>query len=78
MRTINVYEAKASFNGLLSRVEAGETIVIARNGSPIAELGPLRTPHRPVVFGDLRGAVRIHDGFDSWGDQDEHDWFGGE
>lgn len=35
---INVYEAKTQLSKLLERVEAGEEIVIARNGRPVATL----------------------------------------
>jgi len=73
---VNVYEAKAAFSKLLSRAEAGETIIIARNGTPVAQFGPISTPHRPVVFGDLRGRIRISEDFDSWTEQDERDWYG--
>jgi antitoxin (DNA-binding transcriptional repressor) of toxin-antitoxin stability system len=76
MATVNVYEAKSSFSRLLSRAEAGETIVLARNGKPVAQLGPIVARPRPVVFGDLRGRVRISDDFDDWGGQDELDWYG--
>ena len=76
MTTVNVYQAKSSFSRLLASAEAGETIVIARNGRPIAQVGPIQTPNRPVVFGDLRGRVRIPEDFDAWTDQDERDWYG--
>jgi antitoxin (DNA-binding transcriptional repressor) of toxin-antitoxin stability system len=73
---VNVYEAKSSFSRLLSRAEAGETVVLARNGRPVAQLGPIVARTRPVVFGDLRGRVRIGDDFDEWSGQDEVDWYG--
>jgi antitoxin (DNA-binding transcriptional repressor) of toxin-antitoxin stability system len=73
---VNVYEAKSSFSRLLSRAEAGETLVLARNGKPVAQLGPIVARSRPVVFGDLRDRVRLHDDFDEWSDQDEADWYG--
>lgn len=39
---LNVHEAKTRFSRLLERVEQGESIVIARNGKPVAELVPIR------------------------------------
>lgn len=36
MGTMNVHEAKSSFRQLMAKAERGETIVIARNGEPIA------------------------------------------
>ena len=41
MESINVYEAKTQLSRLLERVEAGEEIVIARAGTPVARLVPL-------------------------------------
>jgi prevent-host-death family protein len=41
MRTVNVHEAKTTLSRLLEEVEGGESIVIARNGKPIAELKPI-------------------------------------
>lgn len=38
MRTVNVHEAKTTLSRLLEEVERGETVIIARNGKPIAEL----------------------------------------
>ena len=35
---VNVHDAKTSLSQLLARVEAGEDIVIARNGKPVARL----------------------------------------
>jgi prevent-host-death family protein len=41
MKTVNVHEAKTNFSSLLARLEAGsETIVICRNGEPVADLVP--------------------------------------
>lgn len=40
-QTIGIAEAKARLSEVIDRVESGETIIIARNGSPVAELRPL-------------------------------------
>jgi prevent-host-death family protein len=42
--TVNVHHAKTHLSGLLSRVERGEEIVIARAGEPVARLVPLERP----------------------------------
>jgi prevent-host-death family protein len=39
---LNVHQAKTQLSRLLEMVEQGESIVIARNGKPVAELVPLR------------------------------------
>ena len=38
MVTVNVHEAKTHLSRLLKQVEAGEEVVIARNGNPVARL----------------------------------------
>jgi prevent-host-death family protein len=40
-QTIGIAEAKARLSEVIDRVESGETIIIARNGAPVAELRPL-------------------------------------
>jgi prevent-host-death family protein len=41
-QTIGLADAKAHFSEVIARVEAGETIVISRNGDAVAELRPVR------------------------------------
>lgn len=52
MTEVSIAEAKAKFAALVSRAEAGEQIVVTRNGRPVACLGPLPAK-KPIVFGDL-------------------------
>ena len=51
---VSIARAKAGFAALVARAEAGEQIVVTRNGRPVACLGPLPAK-KPIVFGDLRG-----------------------
>ena len=44
METINIHEAKTHFSKLLSRVHAGEEIIIAKAGKPYAKLVPYKQP----------------------------------
>ena len=56
---VNIYEAKTRLSALLELVQAGEEIVIARAGEPIARLTPIRpaTGSRSGVrFGGLKPA----------------------
>ena len=39
-RVINIHAAKTRLSRLVARAEKGERIVIARNGKPVAQLGP--------------------------------------
>jgi prevent-host-death family protein len=61
---VNVYEAKTSLSRLLERVEAGEEIVVARAGRPIARLVPYQAARRPVRLGVLRGQIHVAADFD--------------
>ncbi|HEY5426455.1 MAG TPA: type II toxin-antitoxin system prevent-host-death family antitoxin [Candidatus Tumulicola sp.] len=41
MRKVGTFEGKTHFSALVEAAEHGETIVITRNGRPVAQLGPL-------------------------------------
>jgi prevent-host-death family protein len=51
MTAVNIHEAKARLAELLDRALAGEEIVIARAGKPLARLLPLesRDPREPGI-----------------------------
>ena len=61
---VNVHEAKTHLSRLLERVEAGERIVLGRNGRPVARLVPYVADREPREPGALRGRIRIADDFD--------------
>ncbi len=52
--TIGLAEAKAKLSEILDRVEAGDTVVISRNGSPVAEI----RPHKGVAVADTIARIR--------------------
>jgi prevent-host-death family protein len=62
MLTVNVHEAKTHLSRLLARVEAGEEVVIARNGKPVARLVECRPRGKPR-FGSWRGRIALDDSF---------------
>jgi len=64
MYSINVYEAKTRLSQLLDRVAAGEEIIIARAGRPIARLVPLARRLQPRTPGAWRGRVHLAADFD--------------
>jgi prevent-host-death family protein len=49
MQRVQIAEAKAHFSALVERVEAGEEIVIARRGKPVARLVPEPRTKRAAV-----------------------------
>ncbi|WP_232666234.1 type II toxin-antitoxin system Phd/YefM family antitoxin [Pseudonocardia sp. TRM90224] len=61
---VNMYEAKTHLSKLIERVEAGEEIVIARNGRPVARLVPEQRSRSPREPGAWAGRIRIADDFD--------------
>ena len=62
MVTVNIHEAKTHLSRLLSDVEAGEEVVIARNGNPVARL--VAVNHRGKRQPDLlKGKITIPDSF---------------
>lgn len=58
-KTVNIHEAKTHLSRLLEQVEAGERVIIARAGKPIAELGPIRKTD--LVFGSMKGEFEFDD-----------------
>ncbi|MHC4469853.1 MAG: type II toxin-antitoxin system Phd/YefM family antitoxin [Planctomycetota bacterium] len=65
MTVVNVHQAKTQLSRLLARAQAGEEIVIARAGQPVARLVPVDAPAGPRVAGSAAGRVRIADDFDA-------------
>jgi prevent-host-death family protein len=62
--SVNVYEAKTHLSQLIDRAAAGEEIVIARAGRPVARLVALAETPRQRVPGAWRGRVRMAADFD--------------
>jgi len=62
---VNTHEAKTNLSKLLARVKAGEEIVIANAGRPVARLVPIE--HRPTqrTPGSAQGRITIAPGFDA-------------
>ena len=55
--TVNIHYAKTHLSRLLADVEAGHSVIIARNGKPVGKLVSL-SPHGKRKFGALRGLVK--------------------
>ena len=62
--SVNIHDAKTHLSRLIERVEAGEEIVIARGGRPVARLVPLRARTQPRRLGIWEGQVWIAPDFD--------------
>jgi antitoxin (DNA-binding transcriptional repressor) of toxin-antitoxin stability system len=59
-----MHDAKTQLSRLAERAANGEEIVIARNGRPLAKLGPLGPPRRERRAGFLKGKIWVSDDFD--------------
>ena len=64
MHEVSVHSAKTHLSRLLRRVAAGEEIVIARSGKPIAKLVPLDQPAERQ-FGLDEGVFDVPDDFNA-------------
>ncbi|HEY8874448.1 MAG TPA: type II toxin-antitoxin system prevent-host-death family antitoxin [Stellaceae bacterium] len=65
MRTVNIHAAKTHLSRLVEDAAAGEEIIIAKSGKPIARLCPLAEPKGERVLGRLRGKIIVPDDFDT-------------
>ena len=62
---VGIHEAKTNFSKLVKRAAAGEEVIVASSGKPLAKLvaySPPSTRRRP---GLLSGKVKIKPGFDA-------------
>ena len=65
MAQFGMHEAKTKLSQLVERANAGEDIVIARNGKPVARVIPIvQANSRAAVYGLWRGRVHMADDFD--------------
>ena len=66
MVTVNINEAESNFPLLLAQVEAGEEVVIARDGAPIARIVREQPSKRPLGKrkpGRFEGVFTVPDSF---------------
>jgi prevent-host-death family protein len=65
MQTINIHEAKTHLSRLVEDVAAGEEVIIAKAGRPVARLVALEKPAGRRKLGMLAGEMVIPDDFDA-------------
>jgi prevent-host-death family protein len=77
MQTVNIHEAKTHLSRLVDQAAAGEEIVIARAGKPVARLVALAAdPVRPRKLGLGKGLFTIPEDFDRLHDKAIQEMFG--
>ena len=62
----NIHEAKTNFSKIIEKAEAGEEIIIARNGKPVAKLVGLGPPKVIRAPGSAKNdGIIVSDDFDA-------------
>lgn len=61
---VNIHEAKTHLSKLLLRVAAGEVVIIAKAGKPVAKLTRYSENRENRKPGSAKGLVTIHEDFD--------------
>lgn len=63
---VNIYQAKTQLSQLVDAAHNGETVIIAKAGTPMANLVPLsHGPKRKIRFGLMKGEFQEADDFDA-------------
>jgi len=65
MTKLNIHEAKTHLSKYLLKVQEGETIILCKNGLPVAQITPLSKKSKPnrQLFGLARGMGKVTDSF---------------
>ena len=64
MITVSLQDLGLNAASLIDRVEAGERLIVSRDGRPVAELRPLDPPGGPRPHGLASGTFAVPDDFD--------------
>ncbi len=75
MEQINIYEAKTHFSSLIEKVAAGNEIIIAKAGKPMARVIPY-IASAPTRVGFMTGEIKVPADFDRMGDTEIGEMFG--
>jgi prevent-host-death family protein len=62
---VNMHEAKSSLSRLVKRAAAGEDIVIANHGKPMARLTRLPELRKKKPWGSYKGKIHMTEDFDA-------------
>jgi len=65
MKLVNLHAAKTHLSRLVEDAAAGEDVVIAKAGKPVARLVPVVARDRRGGFGALKGRLRMSADFDA-------------
>jgi prevent-host-death family protein len=65
MKTVNIHAAKTHLSTLVEQAAAGEEIIIAKAGKPVARLVPIGKPDIRKTFGMFKDKIWVSDDFDA-------------
>ncbi|MBL8501023.1 MAG: type II toxin-antitoxin system Phd/YefM family antitoxin [Gammaproteobacteria bacterium] len=65
MLTINIHEAKTHLSRFIEKAAAGEEIIIAKAGKPVAKLVPLHSLPSARSLGIFKGKLNVPEDFDA-------------
>jgi prevent-host-death family protein len=67
MKVVNIHSAKTHLSRWVDTAAAGEEVIIARSGRPVAKLVPLASVAAPAkrALGALAGKLRVPADFDA-------------
>ena len=75
MSVVTIQQAKKNFSQLIKKVSAGETVIITRDGKPVARLEPIREVNPKRTPGSMKGKFKVASEFfkplpsdENWGD----------
>jgi len=64
MPTVDVHATRSQLSRLLDAAAAGEEVIIAKAGKPVARLVPFKEKKEPRKLGTLAGKLHVPDDFD--------------
>lgn len=64
MKTVNIHAAKTHLSALVEEAAAGEEMIIAKAGKPMARLAPLQQKGFDRKPGRLKHVIKVHANFD--------------
>lgn len=64
MHIVNIHEAKTTLSKLIGKTLAGEDVIIAKAGKPVAKLVAYKEKEKPRKPGLLKGKIWVSPDFD--------------
>ncbi|WP_186649971.1 type II toxin-antitoxin system Phd/YefM family antitoxin [Fluviispira vulneris] len=77
MHVINMHEAKTNLSRLIEEaITDGVGFIIAKAGKPLVTVEPIKEEKRKIVYGLMKGKIKISDDFDAPCDEINNMFYG--